>query len=126
MQRAQVQSLVGELRPHKPLGTNKKKSNSQNKQKASSLVPQQSLHVLQAFFGQKSVIEMKVTMAGVCSPEDQEQTGGAPVGGGGWGWGKGGKEAKAWLAAHSCGIPRVLCGVSGNLVSLGATAGPCM
>ena len=90
MQRAQVPSLVGELRPHKALGTNKKKNpNSQNKQKASSLVPQQSLHVLQAFFGQKDVIEMKVTMAGVCSPEDQEQTGGALGGGGEWGKGGG-------------------------------------
>lgn len=78
------------------------------------------------FFGQKDVIEMKVTMAGVCSPEDQEQTGGALGGGREWGWGKGGTEVKAWLAACSCAIPRVLGGVSDNLVSLGATAGPCM
>ena len=60
-------------------------------------MPQQSLHVLQAFFDQKDVIEMKVTMAGVCSPEDQEQTEGALGGGGGWEWGKGERRQKPGL-----------------------------
>ena len=58
-------------------------------------MPQQSLHVLQAFFGQKDVFEMKVIMAGVCSPEDQEQTGGALGGGGEWGKGGDGGEGLA-------------------------------
>lgn len=76
-------------------------------------MPQKSLHVLQAFFDQKDVIEMKV-MAGDCSPEDQEQTEGALGGGGGWEWGKGERRRKPGLQHALVQSPGCCAGCQGT------------